>query len=92
MVYDTLDKHLFGAELHNQDKTFVFELFIQILYYFMKCNVIGLNENRINLLTLHEAHIICPLAQANMGGFLGTIKHTGHSKYSRKSSVEITLF
>ena len=44
MVYDTLDKHLFGAELHNQDKKFVFELFIQILYY---SNVSKMQRNRI---------------------------------------------
>ena len=56
----------------------------------------SMNQVQINIRstfhTLQEAHIICPLAQANMGGFLGTIKQTGHSKYSRKSSVEITLF
>ena len=28
MVYDMLDKHLFGAELHNRDKKFIFELSI----------------------------------------------------------------
>ena len=77
-----LDKHLFGAELHNQ----------LVLEFEIKIFKLTINENRMNLLTLHDAHIICPLAQANMGGFLGTIKQTGHSKYSRKSSVEITLF